>query len=112
MLHVNVIAELESADQRWGDVRAQTGLVSDQLLQTSAGERILGADVHGSCRDGERSSLLVRPAALHIVRIFRKHRACAHYLRPALHAALGTVQTDRAAGPAGSSLLRSLLTAQ
>lgn len=59
MLHVNVVAELEPADQRWGDVRAQTGLVSDQLLQASAGEHVLGADVHGSCRDSERSILFV-----------------------------------------------------
>lgn len=50
MFDVNVVTELESADQGRGDVRAQRGLVSDQLLQTSDGEGVLGADVHCSCR--------------------------------------------------------------
>lgn len=64
MFDVNVVTEPESADQGWKDVRAQTGLVSDQLLQTSDGERVLGADIHRSCREtgSERSILSVQEA--------------------------------------------------
>ncbi len=51
MFDVNVVTELESADQRRRDVRAQTRLLSDQLLQTSDGERVLGTDIHRSYRE-------------------------------------------------------------
>ena len=49
MLDVDVITELQAADQGWRDVRAQTGLSSDQLLQTFDGKRVLSADIHSSC---------------------------------------------------------------
>lgn len=38
MLDVNVVTEIEVADQIWGGIRAQTGLLLDQLLQTSDGK--------------------------------------------------------------------------
>lgn len=46
-----MVTELQSADQWRGDIRAQTGLISNQLLQTSDGKRVLGADVHHPYRE-------------------------------------------------------------
>lgn len=70
MFNVNVVTELESADQGRGDIGAQTGLVSDQLLQTSDGEGVLGADVHCSCRaTGSECSILSMQGAHFLARL-------------------------------------------
>ena len=50
VLHVHAVGEPKRVDERWRHVGAQTGLFSDQLLQTPDGERVLRADEDGSCR--------------------------------------------------------------
>lgn len=59
MFNVDAVTELEAADQRRRNVRAQKGLICDQLLQTFDRKRVLGADVHGSCVTGRRSATLM-----------------------------------------------------